>query len=387
MHFLNLKTPEKNAINFDIRNVDISLVNSIRRIILTDIPSVGFYFKLKDHFVENDINIEVNDSPLHNEFLAHRLSLVPLHFTKNEIENWKDSDYTFILNKKNKTGQIMNVTTEDFVILNNKTNEKMQESFINRIFPKDDITKDHILLTKLKPNFESLEKGNELKLTCIARKGIAKNCICWNSISQCSYFNTLDNSAISKVLKEKTKGLSNNKIKEFEKEFDTLDKYKYFLKNKYGEPDQVTFSLEVESEMSPYEVFDIGCNVLITHIENLVVEFAKGDDSSIVEVSTISDMPNFYTVMFKGFTHTIGNLVQSFIMNHYVRDKELKDRYDVTYAGYCVPHPLEEMFLLKLKFDNEISKRQLSEFLITSFTSIKAELFELKNEWNTFVSK
>ena len=387
MHFLNLKTPEKNAINFDIRNVDISLVNSIRRIILTDIPSVGFYFKLKDHFVENDINIEVNDSPLHNEFLAHRLSLVPLHFTKNEIENWKDSDYTFILNKKNKTGQIMNVTTEDFVILNNKTNEKMQESFINRIFPKDDITKDHILLTKLKPNFESLEKGNEIKLTCIARKGIAKNCICWNSISQCSYFNTLDNSAISKVLKEKTKGLSNNKIKEFEKEFNTLDKYKYFLKNKYGEPDQVTFSLEVESEMSPYEVFDIGCNVLITHIENLVVEFAKGDDSSIVEVSTISDMPNFYTVMFKGFTHTIGNLVQSFIMNHYVRDKELKDRYDVTYAGYCVPHPLEEMFLLKLKFDNEISKRQLSEFLITSFTSIKAELFELKNEWNTFVSK
>jgi|UniRef100_A0A6C0BSE0 DNA-directed RNA polymerase subunit L len=387
MHFLNLKTPEKNAIIFDIRNVDISLVNSIRRIILTDIPSVGFYFKLKDHFVENDINIEVNDSPLHNEFLAHRLSLVPLHFTKNEIENWKDSDYTFILNKKNKTGQIMNVTTEDFVILNNKTNEKMPESFINRIFPKDDITKDHILLTKLKPNFESLEKGTEIKLTCIARKGTAKNCICWNSISQCSYFNTLDNSAITKALKEKTKGLSNSNVKEFEKEFDTLDKYKYFLKNKYGEPDQVTFSLEVESEMSPYEVFDIGCNVIITHIENLIVEFAKGDDSSIVEVSTISDMPNFYTVMFRGFTHTIGNLVQSFIMNHYVRDKELKDQYDVSYAGYCVPHPLEEMFLLKLKFDNEISKRQLNEFLIKSFTSIKAELFSLNNEWNTFVSK
>ena len=239
MHFLNLVKKETNSITFDIRDVDISLVNSIRRIILTDIPSVGFYFKLKDHFVENDINIEINDSPLHNEFFTHRLSLVPLHFTKDEIENWKNSDYSFMLKKTNKTGQIINVTTEDFVIINNKTNQQMPDSFTNRIFPKNKITNDHILLTKLKPNFDDLDKGSQINLKATAKKGIAKDCICWSIVSQCSYYNSLDESSISKFLKEKTKNMSSEDSVEFKEEFDTLNKYKYYLRDKHGEPKQL----------------------------------------------------------------------------------------------------------------------------------------------------
>lgn len=384
MHFLNLVRKDTNAITFDIRDVDISLVNSIRRTILTDIPSVGFYFKLKDHFVENDINIEINDSPLHNEFFAHRLSLVPLHFTKDEIENWKDSDYSFVLKKNNKTGQIINVTTGDFVIINNKTNQPMPDAFTNKIFPKNKITDDHILLTKLKPNFDNLDQGNQLNLKATAKKGIAKDCICWSIVSQCSYYNSLDEQSISKFLKDKTKNMSPEASVEFKEEFDTLDKYKYFLKDKHGEPKQFTFSLEVETALSPFQVFQMGCNVLITHIENLIVELSKIDDSNVIEINILSDVPNFFTIMFKGYTHTIGNLIQSYMLNHYVRDKELKDDFELSYAGYCVPHPLEEMFLLKLKFEKDISKRQLYEFMTKCLTSIKSDIFTLNNEWEEF---
>jgi DNA-directed RNA polymerase subunit L len=384
MHFSNLIKKDINAITFDIRDVDTSLVNSIRRTILTDIPSVGFYFKLKDHFVENDINITMNDSPLHNEFLAHRLSLIPLHFTKDEIDNWKDTDYSFVLKKINKTGQMMNVTTADFEIINNKTNQKMPESFTNRIFPKNKITEDHILLTKLKPHIDDLEKGNEITISATARKGVAKDCICWSIVSQCSYFNSLDEASISKVLKEKAKSMSNDEYSEFKDEFDTLDKYRYFMRNKHGEPKQFTFSLEVETALTPYEVFHVGCTVLITQIENIIVELSKSDDSTVVDINILTDVPNFFTVMVKGYTHTIGNLVQSFMLNHYIRNKELNNEYELSYVGYSVPHPLEEMFLLKLKFDNDTSKRQLYEFMIKCMTSIKSELFDLSKEWLAF---
>jgi DNA-directed RNA polymerase alpha subunit len=384
MHFLNLIKKDTNAITFDIRDVDTSLVNSIRRTILTDIPSVGFYFKLKDHFVENDINITANDSPLHNEFLAHRLSLIPLHFTKDEIENWKDTDYSFVLKKTNKTGQMINVTTGDFEIINSKNNQKMPETFTNRIFPKNKITEDHILLTKLKPHIDDLEKGNEIMIYATARKGVAKDCICWSIVSQCSYFNSLDEAFISKFLKEKAKNMSKDEYSEFKEEFDTLDKYRYFMKDKNGEPKQFTFSLEVETALTPYEVFHMGCTVLITQIENIIVELSKSDDSTVVDINILTDVPNFFTVMFKGYTHTIGNLVQSFMLNHYIRDKELKNEYELSYVGYSVPHPLEEMFLLKLKFDNDISKRQLYEFMIKCMTSIKSEIFDLSKEWLDF---
>lgn len=386
MHFVNLRKKDTNAITFDIRDVDTSLVNSIRRIILTDIPSVGFYFKLKDHFVENDINIEINDSPLHNEFFAHRLSLIPLHFSKDEIENWVDTDYSFVLKKTNNTGQIMNVTTADFVIINNKTNQQMPDSFTSRIFPKNQITNDHILLTKLKPNFDDLNKGNQLKLAATAKKGIAKECICWSIVSQCSFYNSLDEASITKFLKETRTGMSPEKFSEFKQDFDTLDIYRHYLKDKHGEPKQFTFSLEVENALTPREVFHIGCNVLITQIENLIVELSKSEDSVVVEINILTDVPNFFTVMFKGHTHTIGNLLQSYMLNHYVRDNELKGEFDLSYAGYCVPHPLEEMFLLKLKFDNDISKRQLYEFMIKCLTSIKSEVFTLSNEWLSFTS-
>lgn len=384
MHFLNLVKKDTNTVTFDIRDVDTSLVNSIRRTILTNIPSVGFYFKLKDHFVENDINITVNDSPLHNEFFAHRLSLIPLHFTNEEIESWKDSDYSFVLKKSNKTNQMMNVTTGDFEIINNRTNQKMPESFTNRIFPRNKITDDHILLTKLKPQIDDLEKGNEIIINATARKGVAKDCICWSIVSQCSYFNSLDEVFISKFLKEKAKNMSKDEYSEFKEEFDTLDKYRYFMKDKHGEPKQFTFSLEVETALTPYEVFHMGCTVLITHIENIIVELSKSDDSTVVDINILTDVPNFFTVMFKGYTHTIGNLVQSFMLNHYIRDKEPKNEYELSYVGYSVPHPLEEMFLLKLKFDNDISKRQLYEFMIKCMTSIKSEVFDLSKEWLDF---
>ena len=93
MSFENFKKESKDKrflkdIEFEIKNIDVSILNSIRRTILSKIPCLGFYFNADDHFVNHDITIYKNESPLHNEIIAHRISMIPIYATYNDILNW-----------------------------------------------------------------------------------------------------------------------------------------------------------------------------------------------------------------------------------------------------------------------------------------------------------
>ena len=68
-----------NHLSFDIlcdeiNGLDKSFINSIRRVLLSSIPSIAFR---TDNI--SDIIIEKNNTSLHNEFLSHRISLIPLY--------------------------------------------------------------------------------------------------------------------------------------------------------------------------------------------------------------------------------------------------------------------------------------------------------------------
>ena len=95
--FSNFIKTDNNKLSIDITDIDVSILNSIRRTIFTHIPNVGFYFKLDDHYIDSNMNIISNDSPIHNEFLAHRISLIPICVTANMIENRELDKYKFII--------------------------------------------------------------------------------------------------------------------------------------------------------------------------------------------------------------------------------------------------------------------------------------------------
>ena len=70
------KKIDKNTLIFTLSGdekygLDKSIVNGIRRTLLTDIQSVAFD--------PDNIKIEKNTGSLHNEFLKHRISLIPLY--------------------------------------------------------------------------------------------------------------------------------------------------------------------------------------------------------------------------------------------------------------------------------------------------------------------
>jgi len=94
---LNLQTSEETSdnkrlrkITLQLKNYDVDIVNALRRIILAEIPNVSFIDKTISNKNKNSkifpelldtnkcIKINTNTSVLNNEFLSHRLSLIPI---------------------------------------------------------------------------------------------------------------------------------------------------------------------------------------------------------------------------------------------------------------------------------------------------------------------
>ena len=84
----------ENNITFDIKGekdkgLNKSIINSLRRVLLSSIPSVGFRTEMEN----SDIKILKNTTPLHNEFISHRIGMIPLYI---DPKNYK-KDYLFKL--------------------------------------------------------------------------------------------------------------------------------------------------------------------------------------------------------------------------------------------------------------------------------------------------
>ena len=365
-----------NKLTFEIKNIDVSILNSIRRIILSEIPNVAFEFE--PYNIDNQkIIIDKNTCPLHNEIIQQRLSMIPLNFTTDEIIDFETDKYNFVLEKKNKTDSIIDITTEHIEIFDDK-NKKYDDKFIRKIFPPNKITKDFILITKLKPNIINKENGNEISIKMKATKDIAKNYSGFGYVSQCSYFNIIDEKQAVIVLEKKIqdgklKGLNKEEIVELEQNFETLEKDRIFKKNEYDEPSHFEFTIESECRVKPgylfYKAIDIideKLNLLIKNIYDDNIRFEKVENSK-----------NMYNLSIDNETHTLGNLIQSLLFNNFIREN---DKKDINYIGYNCPHPLENIMIIKIQFTNDITIDECRRIFIGGLGDIKKLLNSLKRD-------
>ena len=334
----NIKNNSK-TLEFDINDIDVGLLNAVRRVIISDIPNVAVYFDSYD-INNNDIKFIKNTSVLHNEFTGHRISLIPLFFDKDEINDFDPEKYKFVIEEKGPKV----VTTQDIRIFDNNDQEYSKD-FQKKIFPVDDITGDHIIITKLKTEEEVIH------LEFRGRIGTAKQHSRWCPISTCTYFNNVDETLVSKEMK---------KLETNDNQFNTLDKYRLFQKNEYGEPNSFHMIIESECRLTPSYIFIQAREILLNKIDNFL-------ENHVLDV--IDQESHLYAITILGENHTLGNMLQVLIFNLYVRNKNIVD-----FIGYVQPHPLEEKIIFKIRFYKEMDNNSIQEFMEEATERVKDEI-------------
>lgn len=153
-------------VDFELQNVDLAFANSLRRTILAEVPTMAIDL----------VEIETNTSVLADEFICHRLGLIPL-VSKNvdDVIYSRDCDcdqycdlcsVTLTLHARCTGDEIMKVYARDLVVDNMRANQWVGNPVIT------DPEGLGTVICKLR-------KGQELRMKCIAKKGIAKEHAKW----------------------------------------------------------------------------------------------------------------------------------------------------------------------------------------------------------------
>ena len=376
---------------FKVQNIDVSLVNAIRRTIMSDIPNVAFYFDPKIVDMENaDIVMECNNSPLHNEFISQRLSMIPIHASADEIENWDPDEFKFEIRVENNSSEYIDVTSADIKVFKfdpmsskfNETDKKTRDAF----FPKNSITQDYILITKLPPKKKS---ASIFAVSMKATKNTAMKHACWSMTSLCTFENEIDENLRKKYEKkfvEERKELMDEESAK--RRYGTLNYQRAFKTNEYNEPDCFVFKLESECGVSNEQIFSLAMDRLMTRLKKIKFDLDSEPNVDKTVMSFDKSLPGesgkMCSIEIDDEDHTIGNLLQAMVYNMHIRPKKEKEM-KIDYVGYYLPHPLQRSIILKIR--SSLDEEDLCTVLQDSVTKVLQLIDNLKGQWNEFTAQ
>lgn len=366
---ISSKQEKNDILSFTLTGTNVSLANAIRRTLMSDIPSVVFH---TFPYTENQCTVEKNTTRFNNEIIKHRLSCVPIHITDLSIPL---ENYLLVLNKKNESGIVEYITTEDFQIKDVKTEKFLSKGDRDAIFPKNELTGDYIEFLRLRPKLGSNLNGEELALTCKFSVSTAKENSAYNQVSTCLYKNSLDAVRANDEWAKKEKNLKADGMKAPDI---ALEKKNWFLleANRIYVPDSFDFIIKTVGIYENKALVKKACDVLIasfTHVKQAV----ESDDITVVEIkSSKTTMDNCFDVTLHNYDYTVGKVIEYFLYSvHYEGDKMLN------YCGFNKEHPHDNHSILRLAFKNQSDPTVVKQFLIEALTSAINTFTEINDEF------
>lgn len=359
--FTNTKDPFN--INLELEGVPVAFVNAIRRTAMTDYTTIGFK---TEEYVNSDLKVIHNSSSVHNEYILHRLGLVPINVENSNTFN--PSNYKFILNKQNETNNIIDVTTADFQIINMETSK---EENVNDFFPPDPVTGDHILLLKLKSNPN--KKGEKIHVEGKCSKGTGKENARFMPTSCITFNNKRDDTKMNEALEDYLQStlteeqLTNSKIvKNKTSEFELGKGDRYFFTDANNDPNIFEMTLESKGHIKSNEIFMNTLNLLKTKCEELkeIINSILINDTENERISISVSQNNMDAIEIKMIneTHTIGSLIQAIAT-------KLFDHNTLKFIGYKHPHPLKNFIIVKLQTETN-SSAEINKVMTDTFNKI-----------------
>lgn len=354
---------ENNILKFTLNNINVSLANAIRRIILSEIPTLAF---ITDTFETNQCKIEVNTSRLHNEIIKQRLSCIPIHVKVNQTGEETDpltGKYILDLDVSNETDNIIYVTTENFKIKNKTNGHYLTEEETRKIFPKNEITQSFIDLCRLRPKISESIPGEQLRLTCEFSISTAKENSMYNVVSKCAYSNTIDvlkkNSVWEKYREElsSSDGITQQEIEFQKKNFELLDAQRYFIEDSFD------FVIQTVGVYENNEIVKRGCLTL----QHKFIDFIKQIDSDIVPIHrSETTMDNCFDITLENEDYTMGKAIE-----YVLHDVFFKKEKKLSFCGFKKFHPHDANSTLRIAFIDNQDKTEARQILRTSCVMVQ----------------
>lgn len=326
---------------FTLSGVNVSLANAIRRSILNDIPTTVIY---TETYKDNQCNIEINTTRLHNEIIKQRMSCIPVHIDELDI---LPNNYLLELDVKNNSENIRIVTTEDFKIKNKKNGNYLTENEKRKIFPPSNKSNMYIDLARLRPGNGNTVPGEQLKLTAEFSVHCAKENSMFNVVSTCSYGNTVDNVKVQDIWSEHEKRLESEQqtkanIEMQKKNFYLLDAQRYYIEDSFD------FCIQTVGVYENKAIIKKACKVLIEKLETMITNI----DADIIPIRPGEvTMNNCYDIILENEDYTMGKMLEFILYDtYYEKDKVL------SFCGFKKFHPHDEESIIRLAYYKNADK-------------------------------
>jgi DNA-directed RNA polymerase alpha subunit len=339
---------ESGILKFTLYNLNVSLANALRRVILSDIPCIVFK---TTPYEQNKAVFETNTTRMNNEIIKQRLSCIPIHI--KDIK-FPIDEYQLEVDVKNDTPNIIFITTEDFKIKNLKTGTYLTSSAIKQIFPANSFTGNYIDFVRLRPKLAENIDGESLKMHCGLSIGTAKEDGAFNMVSTCAYGASQDVSRIQEEWDKKKKTLRDNNTTTEDIEFAKKD-WLLLDAKRIIKQDSFDFIIETLGVYDNFEIVENAAKIMMKKLKHAVTKLQENTEFIKQSTSTID---NAYDIILENEDYTVGKVLE-FIMY----DKYFIKSKDLTYCGFMKPHPHLDYSVLRLAFAELVDNNTINTFL------------------------
>ena len=345
---------ENGVYTFTLSQLNVSIANSIRRVILQNIPTVVFY---TETYEKNKCAIDVNTSRLHNEIVKQRLSCIPIHTTDLDL---LPDNYMLELDVKNNTENILFVTTEDFKIKHKVSGEYMGAEEVRKIFPPNPKTQMFIDFLRLRPKISDTIPGEHIKLKCEFSVSSADVSSMFNVVSKCAYANTPDIVSAEKAWSEIENKLSSDsntrdEIEFQKKNFYLLDAQRYF------KPDSFDFVIQSIGIYENHDLVKRACAILQSKFVDML-EHIKSDAVTIL-LNGETTIANCYDIVLENEDYTMGKVIEYFLYDKYFMGERV-----LSFCGFKKFHPHNTDSIVRVAYRKPVEK-----------TTVKQNLYDVCN--------
>lgn len=355
------------GLTFTVSNSNVSFVNALRRVILSEIPTVVFRTA---PYEKSMTKIIANTSRLTNEILKQRISCIPIHLnaTTDDIDS-----LVVEIDETNETDTVRYITTQDFKIKDTRSGKYLSKEKTKEIFPPNELTKDYIIINRLRPKISDAIPGEKMHVESKMVVTTASEDSCFNVASTCSYGFTEDKVKQkeqwrSKASELKKGGSTEDEIAYEEQNWYLNDAKRVYLQNSFD------FIVQTIGVYTNQEIIHKACDVMVEKcaalLEKASLQQVKIEQNNAMQTGS-------FDITLENEDYTIGKCIECVMHEQYYKPKN-----GLSFVGFLKSHPYDTDSIIRVVGQDytESSVAQFNTMLLNSIQVVKEYFEALKSQ-------